>query len=275
MFTRKTLLRVVVGGIAGLTLAAGLTVGTGFFADSVLAQTSRYEQIQSYFMPARSGRGIGERFGHRGFGRQGTDISSNSLLANSLGITPVDLRTAEQNAKNALLDQAVADGIITSEQATALKEGQRSSGDISDLRAFLADADQDAALAQALGISEEALATARDTMIQKGVEAGLITQEQGNKMLLRQKLEEAVRTAVEQSLGEAVAEGLITQEEADAMLDGRQSQFGLRGMSGEAGPKGFGRGHRGFSPRGGFFGGEFEGDPQDGSEPANILFDNA
>lgn len=228
----KNVRRAALGGAAGLTLAAGLVWGSINPVQSLFAQSDTLDQEQGTIFEMRGGRG-----GHGGHGMRGDSMGGSALLANALGVTPVALQEANEAAQNALIDQAAAAGVITAEQATALKEDQRPTGDVSALRTYLADVDKDAALATALGITPEALAAAKDNQIAQGVEAGLITQEQANQMLLRQKIQDATQAAVEQAINEAVSEGLITQEEADAMQNGRG--FGDHGMM--RGRSGFGQ----------------------------------
>jgi hypothetical protein len=64
-------------------------------------------------------------FGGRGGGLLGeSEIDFNALLAEALGITTDELQTARDQAEQARLDQAVADGQITQEQVD-LMQGQR------------------------------------------------------------------------------------------------------------------------------------------------------
>ncbi|MEM7124868.1 MAG: hypothetical protein AAF702_00990 [Chloroflexota bacterium] len=273
MFNTKNIRRIVIGTAASLTLVTGLVWSSGFPVERVLAQAVPTQLEEGNVFQVQDGRGRGGNFGFSnrgngqsrrgGFGQRG---GSSFLLANALGVTPVQLQEAQESAKNALIDQAAAAGVITPEQAAQLKEGQRPTGDVSGLRTFMADADRDAALAQALDITPEALATAKDNMVQMGVDAGLITQEQGNQMLLHQKIREATKAAMEQAINEAVAEGLITQEEADQMLSGR-GRFGPDRGGRRGGPSGFRQGP------GNNFGG-FDGGPQGRTAPDNAFFSN-
>lgn len=264
--TMKNIRRIALGSVAGLTLAAGVMWGATFSTPTVSAQDAAQvgEQGTVFETQGRGNRGFGNRGGKRG----GNGQMGGMLLANSLGITPVQLQEAQESARNATIDQAAAAGVITAEQAASIKAGERPTGDVSGLRTYMADVDKDTALATALGITREALQAAKDNQVQNGVEAGLITQEQGNQMLLRQKIQDATKAAVEQALNEAVAEGLITQEEADAMKSRGGRGFG--GERGFGGPGRDGRGNRGqgrgfgqffdrFDFNGGFNGGAFDG----------------
>lgn len=93
-------------------------------------------------------------------------------------------------------------------------------------------------LADALGITVEELQAAqlkaRDAMVDKAVEDGVITQEQADLMKARQAFMQyyAAENAqtMEEALSAAVEAGAITQEQADLLLE-QQSQMG-RGMFG-------------------------------------------
>lgn len=270
----KNVRRIALGSVAGLTLAAGMVWGSMNPLPSASAQVDDASQEQGMFQEMRGGKG---RFG--GQGRGGERSAGDMLLANALGVTPVALQEAEQSARNATIDQAAAAGVITAEQAAQIKDGQRPTGDVSGLRTYMADTDKDAALATALGITPEALAAAKDSRVQKGVEAGLITQEQGNQILLREKIQEATKAAVEQAIDEAVTEGLITQEEANAMKArdfGKMHNHdgGRRGGNGFGGGRQGGQGGlRGFFGGNGFGGGLFGG--SDAPAPQNPTLNDA
>lgn len=108
-------------------------------------------------------------------------------------------------------------------------------------------------LADALGITVEELQAAqikaRDAMVDKAVEDGVITQEQADLMKARQAFMQyyAAENAqtMEEALSAAVEAGAITQEQADLLLE-QQGQMG-RGFFGRGMPDGgmFGEGMRG------------------------------
>jgi hypothetical protein len=117
---------------------------------------------------------------------------------------------------------------------------------------------QDGLLAEALGISEDELADARDSAqaaaLAEAVEAGEITQEEADLLLARQAfrdyLAEQAQAEYTATIQAAVEAGAITQEQADLLLsqdDGgfMGRGFGRHGMGfpGEDGPRG--RGMRG------------------------------
>ena len=185
--------------------------------------------------------------------RPGRGEDHSALLAEVLGISEEELQAAVTTARNAALDQAVADGEITQEQADRMKEegAGRGWGPLGK------GADHDAALAEALGITLEELQSAKaevqQRLLDEAVAAGEITQEEADLMAARQALQEYLRdkmqTAYETAVAQAVTDGVITQAQADQILseDG-QGMFDF-GMGG--GPRG-GRGH---GDRGGHDGG--------------------
>jgi hypothetical protein len=175
-----------------------------------------------------SGDGFGRGMRGLGFDKWGERGQGDELLAAELGISVEELEAAKETAREAALAQAIADGLITQEQADLMGAGQA-------LREYL---DHDAVLADLLGLSTEELESAKeDGSIRDLVEASGLTQEE-----IMAAMQEAHETAVAQ----AVADGVITQEQADqlqAMPD--HGSFG--------GPRG-GHGHGRFGgPRGGGF----------------------
>jgi hypothetical protein len=189
-------------------------------------------------------------------GRWGVD--AGAALAEALGITADELQAAYQEAAQAALDQAVADGLLTQEQADALAaRGLGRGGFAFHLggRGTMGDIDAQALLADALGISAEELEAAQDeaqaAQLAAAVEAGTLTQEQADEIEAGRALREYVAPRVQQALEDAVAaaveEGIVTQEQADAFLQGGMRGFGLRGEFGGifGGRGGFDMGGRG------------------------------
>lgn len=231
--------KLVVLGLSGL-LAVGLLGGAaaGFAqtdeATSVVAAPAA--QVSSLVLVHNGGRG----------GLSGSD----QALADVLGIELTELEAAEEVARLAMIDQAVADGLITEDQATQLKELGGGFG-----RGF-SGYDKDEYLAEALGITVEELEAAELTALQAelaaAVEAGTITQEEADLMLARKAaqnyldtgaLNATVRAAYEDALNAAVAAGDITQAQADALLAQLATQsfnFGFGGHGGRGGRGGHG-----------------------------------
>lgn len=192
---------------------------------------------------------------------RGPGGQADTYLADALGVTIDDLTTAYTAARVVAIDQAVTDGLLTQEQADALKSG---AGRIDDrgLAPIGQNKDaQDALLAEQLGITvdqlEAAETTANDARLAAAVEAGQITQEQADQMqaqdAFRQYMNQAdvqaqLQAAYTSAVQGAVQAGVITQEQADTILS-NSNGFGRFGEM-----PGFGDGH-GFGGRHGGRGG--------------------
>jgi transcriptional regulator with XRE-family HTH domain len=190
--------------------------------------------------------------------------ASDEYLAQALGVSADELEAAKQTAYQAAIDQALAQGLITQEQADAIAERSSASGRLSSryLRGFTgsdgSSIDVDALLADALGITADELSAARtearSLALAAAVEAGDITQEQADQQQAEQALrtyleeqgyEAQVRTLYQNLVQQAVQAGVITQEQADTILSdadfsslggrhgldgGRGGRHGLRGL---------------------------------------------
>jgi hypothetical protein len=182
--------------------------------------------------------------------------ASNEYLAEALGITEDDLTAAQEAARTAAIEQALADGLITQAQADALKNGTELSRERGGrgggmLRGLLAlggsDAiDMKALLAEELNITTDEL-TAAETEAQElalaaAVEAGRITQEQADRIKAQHAFSTYLARAgvYERILEQAVDAGAITQAQADVLLNAQQNRGGFGGVRGFGG-----RGHRG------------------------------
>ena len=185
--------------------------------------------------PGQQPGGRGPGFGDfRGFGvsgrfeRQkgfGGDIDYDALLADALGITVEELQAAREKANQAALEQAVAKGYITEEQAGLIKAQNA-------LKQYI---NKDEIIAKALGISVEELQAARD----EGKNIGTLISELGlEAATVRENMQTAYKAAIQQ----AVSDGVITQEQADQILSGG---FGMHGFE-------FGGDMRRFHGPGGF-----------------------
>lgn len=227
MNVSKTVKRVLIGGAAALTLAGGLLISAG----PVSAQEAPPQQPdRGAWQHARPHRPMDGMDGMPGGPGGELRSAHQEHLAEALGISVEDLDAAMRSAQSAMLEEAVADGRITQEQADLMQAGMA-------LRDYV---DKDAILAEALGISVDELNAARD----EGTDLRELFQEQG---LDRQTLRENMNNAMNDSLNQAVADGVITQEQADLLQEKAQSQFG--------GPDGFGGpGFGGRGMPGGFFG---------------------
>ncbi len=236
MSRRLKWLYLIIGGVGALALAvAGLFV----FTKTAAAVTDPASQ-------AAAGDGYA-RVAPLSRGTSGMDVywpgdgepplgDYDQALADALGISVEELRAAYETARATAIQQAVDEGLITQEQADELLNGSAPGP-----RGFRgwhgASIDMNALLADALGISVEALQAAQEeahaAMIAQAVEAGTITQEEADLMAarvaIRDYLQEAMATAYKDAVQRALSDGVITQAQADQLL----SSDGL-------GPGGFG-----------------------------------
>lgn len=235
----------LIGGLLALVIAIGI--------GRVLAQTSDdptpAPETEQTTPDADATENV-PGFGRHGFGRSGG--ADSEALAEALGITVDELDAAKQAAREVAIAQAVADGLLTQEQADQLLANEFGG------RGWHFGTDQDAYLAEALGISEEELAAARDQVyaaqLTALVEAGMVSQEQADMALAQRAvqdyvdtdaLEATVRSAYEDAVAQALADGVITQEQADQLLTELSEQsFNFHGF-GFGGGHGHGRGHGG------------------------------
>jgi formaldehyde-activating enzyme involved in methanogenesis len=185
-------------------LALALVAGVWLFSSTSVANAAEItaEDLQTITRSA-TGPGLLEEgyLTHGGWGRGGPDgIDYQKLLAEALGITVEELEAAYEKARTAAIEQAVEEGLITREQADEMLVwggmGRKGFG----LFGFRGGAggvsgstiDEQALLAEALGITVEDLQTAREVAneaaIARAIEEGIITQEQADHMLARKDL---------------------------------------------------------------------------------------
>ncbi len=240
--------RLLVGGAAALTLTAGAI----WAVDGVSAAvpTAVFEQI------GIQKHGEGE-FGRGGRGHKGGRMHQalgerQQYLAAALGITVEELQSAYETVRNSLLDQAVADGTLTQEQADQIRAGERVRVPGLRMKGRAGDAAEHVALlASTLGISvdelEAAKSVARDAALADALANGEITQEQIDRMEAHQALRDYIQSeyAAERPeltkaelIQQALAAGAITQEQADLLTadEGRMGPGRGRGSKG----RGFG-----------------------------------
>jgi hypothetical protein len=194
-------------------------------------------------------------FGGNGF-NQGYN---NQNLADALGITVDALNTAYQKAYTAALKQAVTDGLITQAQADELTTNGNAFPFGNRWEAWLTQKglDFNTYLADALGISVDALKTAYQTAydanIDQQVTNGNLTQTQADLMKGEYALyndstfQSSMHSAFSSAVNAAVSSGVITQAQADQILSNSTNLFmpgmgGMGEMGGPGGPHGHGGG---------------------------------
>lgn len=226
-------LNVVLGGVFALGLAGGgLAVARSASAAPAAAPAAN---VSSLVLAHRGGIG--------GLNDGG------QALADALGIDLETLQTAQETARLAMIDQAVADGLITEAQAEQLKLYSGFGRGHFGFGAY----DEDEYLAEALGVTVEELDAAElvafQTQLTAAVEAGYLTQEQADLMLAEKvarsyldtdAIDAQIQSAQEAAIAAALADGAITQAQADALL----AQLA-------ANPYHFGGGFGGFGGHGG------------------------
>lgn len=198
MNLRSMWMRWIIGG----TVALALVVGTL----AVWSTTSAAPNTTAAYGPA--GVATERSLARPGFGdRMGGGLHSElyeTQLASELGITVEELRAAQQAAHEAVIQQLVADGTMTQEQADLMIAASR-------LRNYI---DADALKAEALGITVDELQAARDA----GQTLSELLEAQGmDYTTYRENLVAACEAAVNQ----AVADGVITADQAEQLQNGR------------------------------------------------------
>ena len=230
----------IAGSILGGALALGLLGGMVAYAQTDPTTPTAPSTETTPALPSTGGR-------------SSQWIDNSQALADALGIELTELTTAQETAHVAIIDQMVADGVLTEAEGETLKS---SGGSLRGISRY--GYDRDEFLADALGISVETLEAAQleayEAELAARVAAGDLTQEEAD-LKLAQKAAEGyidtasintqVRTAQEAAIAAALDDGAITQEQADALLaylDANPYQFnGFNGRGGHGGHGG-GRG---------------------------------
>lgn len=159
----------------------------------------------------------------------------SAALAEALGISEEELAAAVDMARQAAIDQAVADGRLTQEQADALAER-----DMGRLGRHRFGAESDTLLAEALGVTVDELSAARTqafaAQLAQAVADGDMTQAQADLMLAQRAYRayqtEQVQADTEAAIQAAVEAGAITQAQADLLLSNIGQGFGGFGRGG-------------------------------------------
>jgi polyhydroxyalkanoate synthesis regulator phasin len=184
---------------------------------------------------------------------------TNEDLAKALAITVDELTAAQKTAKESVLAQAVAKGLITQAQADKFKSNAAGFS-LGHMRGLLSSADLTAAgidydteLAKALGITVEKLQAAYTQAsvihIDQAVADGTITQNQADLMKDQKalyadaKFQASMKSAYESAVAQAVQDGVITQAQADLILSNSNglnyaAPHGIDNLPGLGGPRG-------------------------------------
>ncbi|MBE9474290.1 MAG: hypothetical protein IMY85_05320 [Chloroflexi bacterium] len=216
MGTRKKWITIPIIG----ALVVAISLGVMAFTPSNAANIQGQEVPPEGSFPWKGGfhgRGRGDRFGF------GTSFDYDAFMADALDVTVEELQAARQAAHEAALDQAVAEGVITAEQAELIKARQ----------ALMQYIDHQEIFSQALGIDVEDLEAAR----QEGKPLLYLFGELG---LEPADIKSALQSAYEDAVQQAVEDGVITDSQAEML-----QEFGF-------GSRGFGMRRGGFLKQGGF-----------------------
>ena len=142
---------------------------------------------------------------------------AREAVASKLGVTVDELADARQGAHQEVVEQAVADGEITQEQADRLLSGEhlewpvRGSFDRPKGWGCVDEDTRHPALAEALGLTVDEL----EAELAEGKTLRELVDEQG---VDTEDIWEALQEARDAALQEAVEEGKLTQGQADRML---------------------------------------------------------
>lgn len=245
------------GNAEYLAEALGITVDELTAAQEQAQQAALQQLVDAGLLTEAQAEWLQERGGRLpfGLGEPGgmeNPVDREALLAEALGISVEELQAAQEQAFELGLEDAIANGNLTAEQADLMR-AQRA------LKDYI---DREALTAQALGISVEELQAARD----EGTRIPDLLDELG---LTAEEFRTTLQAAHEAALQQAVEDGVITAEQAEALQNapGRMPGFGGRG--GRGGHPGGGRG--GAFPQMPFGDGEAPVTPEDAPTAGDIL----
>lgn len=223
--TKRTRLSLIVGGV---TLVLVLILGaTAVFAQSDGAGEDAVPEDETPVPEQPSDQPSWP--GHHGMpGRFGLPeglTSKDELLADALNVDIDTLEEARETARVAAIEQALAEELITEEQAEMLLDGSFGFGFHRGHRfhGFGGSIDHEILLADALGISVEELQAAQQqahaAALAELVDAGYLTEEDVELMAAREALKEAIdRDALlAEVLGITVAEVEQARVNRDSM----------------------------------------------------------
>jgi hypothetical protein len=171
--------------------------------------------------------------GRGGFpGGHGADANYQAELADALGITVDELQAAQQKVQEARIAQMVEDGVLTLDQANLMLA-------MDALKEYI---DQDALIADVLGLTVDEFEAAREDGSLRDLLANITPAE----------LQEKMQAAFDEALQQAVADSVITADQADLIREHADQGFGFGAPHGFGTPHGFGGHGRpgGFGERG-------------------------
>ena len=185
MLKGNKLVTIILGGTVVLAAAIGLlAISETASASASIEDLMPSNQIASSVVTEISADpdDINHRGGKRPQMLPREGAATLDLLAEALGISVEELQTAQENAQQAALDQALSEGLITQEQYDMMVlRGFSGRGGIRVPKGE-SQIDMNVLLADELNISVEELQAAReeaaDMAIAQAVEDGRITQEQ-------------------------------------------------------------------------------------------------
>jgi hypothetical protein len=264
--------------ILGVVALLGLIGGVVAFAQSEtpapapprLAQVQTQEQVQTQDPAAPEalppGTGYGQRRSGIGQGLVPVDQEAmHAAIAEVLGLTVAEfdaalaegktlvvlaqeqgvdiaaVRAAMATVRDDALEQAVAEGLLTAEEAALLQNRARGFGNQGNLGGgpgmgpgphldgearglgFVDEAEMHAAIAEVLGITVEQL----EARLAEGTPVAVIAQELGIELPV---VREAMASVREAAVNQAVSDGLLTAEQAEWLLN--RPAFGERAGSG-------------------------------------------
>ncbi len=235
------LILVAVGGVVMYNNASAQAATPG--VPSIASGTQTPPDNQQQTNPQQGGQK-----GQPGDGKQGA--AHDTALATALGITVEKLQAAFQAANTEALKEAVSQGLMTQSQADQIttngvpNHAMREFGKPGSTSGI----DYDTLLANALGISKDALQAAqvkvRDAQLDADVQSGQLTQAQADEMKARDalmansKFQTSMKSAYQAAIQQAVTDGVITQAQADQILKDNPNGFGPGGMGGPGGGRG-------------------------------------
>jgi hypothetical protein len=149
----------------------------------------------------------------------------DELLAQKLGISVTQLQTAQKAAHDQMIDDAVAAGRLTAEQAAKLKSAEP--GKLRGLAfgRMKGAAGVGVAIKNALGAAAEALGMTPQTLwteIQTGKSLADIAEAKGTDS---DELTESIVESIEADLQQAVTNGRLTQAQADRLTEGLEDRI--------------------------------------------------